>query len=78
MLTNEVRVNGRLIGHLYVLNLQVTSEGKTYYKVEYYQVGSGKTIQTEVMHNQDDGAEKLIQLCMEKIIESKQLKRYPA
>ena len=63
MLTSEIRVNGALLGHLYILNLQMQEGKKTLYSVEYYQVGKGVK-KTRVLHDPEDGAEKLVEMAL--------------
>lgn len=67
MLTSEVRVNGALLGHLYMVNLMVRHGSKMLYSVEYYKTGTG-TFKTEVLHDPDDGAEALLLNAMRAIM----------
>ena len=67
MLTTEIRVNGALLGHLYLVNLRVVRGSKTLYSVEYYKLGTG-TFKETVLHNPDDGAEVLVVKAMNAIM----------
>ena len=62
MLTTDIRVNGALIGHLYIVNRGRSEafENATYYTYEYYEPDEGRLRKGEVVHNPDDGALGLI------------------
>ena len=57
MLTGEVRVNGTLIGFLYIVNRgTLNRKGKTLYSVEYYEPRTGKIKRCKVTHFPPEGA----------------------
>jgi len=57
VLTGEVRVNGALIGFLYIVNRgTLDRKGKTLYSVEYYKPGTGKVKSFDVTHFPQKGA----------------------
>lgn len=62
MLTSEIRVNGALIGHIYIVNRGEINFDKTRvrYTYEYYEPDEGRLQKGEVVHNPDDGALMLI------------------
>jgi len=63
MLSIDVKVNGHLIGHAYVVNTGVPVEEKCLYKIEYHVIGiDPRGINFEVFHNPDDGAGVLCEL----------------
>ena len=69
MITAEIKVNGILIGVVYARN---TTQGflpcpQYEYACEYYEVGSGKTLNFKCRHDMPDGAEKLMAIIFEKI-----------
>lgn len=65
MLTAEIKVNGALIGHLYILNSGRGTKGPkgiTYdYTAQYYDVCSGKVSKAIFSHTREDGVKKCIQ-----------------
>jgi len=73
MLTSEIRINGALLGHLYMTNTMVRDDGKILYTVEYYKTSKG-IARTTVLHNPDDGCEKLTTLALSAIMKTKAYK----
>ena len=61
MMDLETRINGRLIGHIYILNKRVfDKKGKTLYSVECYRPGREPTlIKFNLYHQREKGAERL-------------------
>ena len=61
MLTAEVKINGALLGHLYVHNTaqSVVSKGTTRhrYTAEWYEVASGVIKRSKFIHRREDGAD---------------------
>ena len=72
MLTVEMKINGKLISHMYIVNVtdQVNPPVPVHmgprdlrldhYEVEFYRVGEGKVMRTTVQHARGDGAEVLV------------------
>jgi hypothetical protein len=70
MITSEVRVNGALIGHMYIHNEKTLSpstiENKKYcgekcqYYIEYIPIGKGEVFMGFLEHCRDDGAVALM------------------
>lgn len=57
MLTAEVKVNGALIGFLYIVNKGAVDEkGTTLYSVEYYKPGTREVKSFNVTHFPPEGA----------------------
>ena len=68
MLSLEVKINSELIGHAYVENQQIICEEGSLYKVHYYMPGrEPNMIKFDLVHNPDDGVEKLIFLIYQEI-----------
>jgi hypothetical protein len=81
MLTAEIRINGKLLGHLYIINRGCasaayeiglvdtpTSMDDYLYDYEYFEVGSNKSPRTgKVAHKREDGALALIRICAEDV-----------
>lgn len=61
MLTAEYRINGSLIGYLYIHNLGIQEKGKYLYEYEFYKVGTGEVSKGTVRHKRSDGFMRLIQ-----------------
>jgi hypothetical protein len=63
MLTAEIKINGILIGHLYIHNEVkefIDPDGIHPYSAEYYEVGSGEIKRALLPHRRSDGALTLI------------------
>ena len=75
MLTAELKINGLILGTLYMVNTQESDGVFTKYDVEYHRVGSGTVIKTKVAHNYDDGAEVLVATALAKVMKSAKFKK---
>jgi len=64
MLTADIRINGALIGHLYILNVGLREDDKTGYKIEYYEPGN-EIKRGFVLHDRQEGASVLVQKALE-------------
>lgn len=73
MLTAEIKINGALLGHLYIINKGpttgnefLTGLGSYNYKYEYFEVGSNEAPKVgNITHKRQDGPLTLIRLCAE-------------
>jgi hypothetical protein len=81
MLTAEIKINGRLIAHLYMVNIgrvlapdetaedlafRIVGTGLYTYEYEYHEIGSKKIPKTgNIVHMREDGPLKLISICTE-------------
>ena len=71
MLTAEIKINGILIGHLYLHNKTPVDQIHFYpkhpnlYYVEYYEIGTNKVQSVEVEHIRNKGALVLIKKAIE-------------
>lgn len=70
MITSEIKVNGSLLGVLYIRNVfDIDDDGhKCFYEVKYYEIGEGKVIETSLEHKKDDGYLQLINKSWQKIL----------
>lgn len=59
MLTAEIKVNGVLIGHMYVVN-EYMHDDEASYRWEYYEPDGGLTKGVGLTHKRSDGAVALI------------------
>ena len=78
MISIETKVNGRLIGYANIVNTAIPCDGELkkcfVYSVEYHQIGrDGSITKFNVVHNPEDGIEKLTEIVYKEI--SKRLKR---
>ncbi len=69
MLSLETRINGILISLVNICNRMVTDDkGNHFYDVKYYYLGEEPyTLNFDVIHNRDDGAEKFLLRVYEKV-----------
>ncbi len=79
MITNEIKVNGKLIGHVYCHNTEITSdpitettnveEIKYVYSVQFYRIGDGGNFDRfDLIHRRSDGFEVLMSLIWKHIV----------
>lgn len=68
MMTCEIRVNGTLIGHLYLRNSGFRLEGVVEYGCEYYKLENGKVVHFLLQHDPKLGAEALVADAMKKVV----------
>lgn len=69
MLTVEVKVNGGLIGFLYIVNRgTLDGRGTVLYSVEYYEPGTGKVRSCEVTHFPHEGALVLLEKAISEVM----------
>mgnify|MGYP001161867240 CR=1 FL=1 len=70
MLTAEIKINGALLQHLYILNTIQRKLVKGFelwkYTAQLYDVGSGKVTKSTFWHKREDGAV----VCVQKAFES--------
>lgn len=60
MLTAEIKINGVLIGHIYIVNEYTNADGDASYRWEYYEPDGGLTKGAGLTHKRSDGAVALI------------------
>ena len=72
MLSAEIKINGSLLGHLYLHNLGYLKGKLTEceYEYEYYEIGK-KIIKGNVIHDRQDGAIKLLEIATTDITSKK-------
>jgi hypothetical protein len=81
MMTAEIRINGALIGYVYIHNRgmlgwsqlpeNVKGNDVCRYYVEYYEVGSDKVHKSECLHSRANGAMALLKIACEQITKKK-------
>ena len=69
MLTTEIKINGVLIGHLYVVNRVDINEEGTLYECFYTRMDGSEQCKFAIRHHYDDGAEVLVSKVMKRIVE---------
>ena len=67
MMENTIKINGNTIGHLYLHNEGMVSNGMHQYFYRYYNVRDGVIISGYVKHYQKDQAETLQKLIFQDI-----------
>lgn len=67
MFTVEIRINGTLINHIYGRNMGSTQDGygPDKYSYEMYMPESRGVKRGEVLHEREDGIQKLVRLILE-------------
>jgi hypothetical protein len=78
MISIETRVNGNLVSHVYIGNTRIPCDGELkgcfVYNAEYHQIGKdGYIDRFNVVHNPEDGIEKLTEIVYKEI--SKRVKQ---
>jgi len=68
MMSVEIKVNGALIGHLYLHNEATIDADLCRYVVEYAIIGEGKVMTGHLLHRRDDGAEVLVKKAFQWIV----------
>lgn len=76
MMTIEVRINGCLIGHAYIVNQGMSKTGQCCYSYEYYHVGKATEVKSakgalksgKIEHKREQGAEALAMKVLGEVI----------
>jgi len=79
MFSVEIKINGRLVTHIYGHNATAfpTDEGLNYYEYELYKVNHGGLTSGSVTHAAEEGIEKLVQLILSKELNNAKAKSQP-
>jgi hypothetical protein len=75
MFSNEIKVNGVLIGHLYCHRKLHQTDTKTMYFYRYYRIEDGKVIEGTVYHKYEEGIEKLQEIIFSDIFKKMEKER---
>lgn len=68
MITAEIKINGCLIGHIYLVNKEQETSNIYRYEGRFTEIESGKNVYINVRHKRSDGAIKLISIATKEIL----------